>query len=250
MRRLLIILSLIALFLAGLRLLIFQVDFPWAQNMYLEAIRPLNIPMRIFLTVLVMLLPVLVLVDVWRCYPSRRKLALRARDGGRLELRESVIEKIVRQSVAELPEIERLRVRASSGRKGLRVHIGVKAREVRSLPDLDEAIRIRADQSLRRILGIEEVNSVDVSLEDMSSSERSSPSVGETSVPPYPPARTSLTPEPATVSISPPATAIPAASMDPVEPTQAEFEPVQMIDEDEEIDLDQQAKEHDSEKQI
>ena len=144
------------------------------------------------LALLVTLIPLAIAMIAWRQHPSHRKLALKGREGGKLELRQTVIEKIVRQSVAELPEIEKIRVSAVSSRGGLRVKIHVRARDVRSVPDLDEAIRIRADQSLRRILGIEEIQTVDVSLEDMSSFERSSPGVGEFRAQPFPPAGTPL----------------------------------------------------------
>lgn len=196
MRRLLIVISLILLFLLGLKSLILQFPFEWPKERYAEILASVRTPVRYLLAMLVMALPVLVGIDVWMRHPSRRKLALKGREGGRLELRQAVIEKIVRQSVSELPEIEKIRVFAASARGGLRVKILVKARDVRSVPDLDEAIRQRADQSLRRVLGIEEIQTVDVSLEDMSSFERSSPGVGEFKAPTFPPARTTLAPEP------------------------------------------------------
>lgn len=204
MRRLLIILSLIVLFFLGLKSFILQFPFEWPRARYAELLDSLSLPVRVLLALLATALPVAVGVEFWMRHPARRKLTLKGHGGGHLELRQSVIEKIVRQSVAELPEIDKLRVTAHSSRGGLRIKIHVKARDVRCVPDLDEAIRLRADQSLRRVLGIEEIHSVEVSLEDMNAYERSSPGAGAIEPPAYPPARSPLDaeseprPEPAT----------------------------------------------------
>lgn len=193
MRRGLNILALALLCVLGFRGLILHGPFEALQSGYFvfaSEIKPSWIKPLVWLFAFA--LPLAFVIDAIMLAPQRRILYLKRDDGGKMMMRQSVVRKIVRQSVAEMPEIEQIDVRASGGSKGLKVNIGIKARAVRSVRELESGVRTRAEESLRSVLGIENIAGIHIQLDDMSSYQRAESEDGSFAGTPSPPPRGKL----------------------------------------------------------
>ena len=191
-RRVLVFLGLALLALIGLRGLVFQLPWAWPRDAYVAAVATVPAWVKVLIWLIATALPVGLLIAWILRRQGRKVLKLEGRDGAQMVLRQSVIVKVVRCSVAELPEVAKLRVSARNRPNGLRVQIGVEAKAVSSVRDLEVAIRQRVDDSLRRILGIQAIESIAIQLDDISLSDRVMPRREPASEAPLPSAQAPL----------------------------------------------------------
>ena len=186
-RRVLIVVALALLALAGLRGVLFHLPWEWPNHACLAVAATIPDWIKGLVWLGALAIPVGLLVEAIAHGPGRSVLELKGRDGGKMVLRRTVIVKIIRESVAELPEIDKLSVSAWNSPKGLRLAIGVKAKALTSVPELEQAIRSRVDDSLRRFLGIQAIDSIHIRLDDISLSDRIAPRVQPEAGTPLPP---------------------------------------------------------------
>ncbi len=197
MRKILTFLCLVMLALVALRSLIFYIPWwTWPETAYYAVAE--TIPRWVKPLVWLLAVGAAVGLVVNEAFRLARKnfVYFPSKDGSESGVERSVIVKIVRDSVADLPGVENPKVDVRSANRGLRVKVSIAPKEVQSLPELTESISRRVDRNLRHVLGIERIDKISVLFLEGVSFELSDVPKDTADEFPLPPPKTALPLEP------------------------------------------------------
>ena len=166
LRRFLVFICLIILFLVGLHGFFLALPWEWIAK-YPQAIsEQISTWTRVIAYLLMVVLPVLIAILSISLARVETKIISRRKDGT-IIISESAIVKCIKSAVSGMPSVLGIRPLITSTRKGLvvRAHAQVKVGE--DLPAVNQSIKQRIKATLTKVLGLEQIADIQVVIEDI-----------------------------------------------------------------------------------
>ncbi len=166
LRRFLVFICLIILFLVGLHGFFLSLPWEWIAK-YPQAIsEQISTWTRVIGYLLMVALPVLIAIQSISLARAETKIISRRKDGT-IIISQAAIVKCIKGAVSGMPSVLGIRPLITNTRKGLvvRAHAQVKVGE--DLPAVNQSIKQRIQATLTKVLGLEQIADIQVVIEDI-----------------------------------------------------------------------------------
>lgn len=167
LRRILIFVALIVLFIIGLAGIVLQPTllFAGVSIGLREFLMSTVWYVRLLFCFLLVLVPLTVFLITVKIFTHKQEILIKSEEGT-VAIAESAIVKYLKNAIIAIPAVCSVRSQLTDTKKGLCVKTFVQVEVIEKLPAIEKQIREKITESLVTVLGIEHIDEINVVIED------------------------------------------------------------------------------------